>query len=132
MRNYSDMVREQEDGAFGECLVRAVAEPLGIEYTTEAETVEAIKKAVCKGTECGAYVHFRADGFTVGTIVEGSDADYSEHVEHAGLDMETDAGAAEYNARFWAAVQQCEIFVDDCLADFRAQDADEQNAVDMI
>lgn len=38
-----------------------------------------IKKAIYKGTRCGAWIEFMDDGIRLGSIVEGSDAETKTH-----------------------------------------------------
>jgi|DEB0MinimDraft_10_1074344.scaffolds.fasta_scaffold02325_5 hypothetical protein len=39
------------------------------------DTVAQAEKAIYKGTDCGAWIQCEEDGVTVGSIVEGSDAE---------------------------------------------------------
>jgi len=39
----------------------------------------AISKAIYRGTRCGAWIRFNADGIKLGSIVEGSDAETETH-----------------------------------------------------
>lgn len=49
------------------------------------DTIERLSRAIYKGTECGGWVAMLPDtertGVVIGTIVEGSDAEFSEHME---------------------------------------------------
>ncbi len=99
--------RMEEDAAFGEFLLRAIADPLGI-----APTEKDIEKAVYKGTNCGAWVKFDELGCIIGTIVEGSDAEYSERIPLDGIDTD-EAGEAEFNRRFWEALTRAEDFANE-------------------
>jgi hypothetical protein len=99
--------RDQENEAFGAFLIQAVADRYGI--TPEAWRIE---KAVYKGTDCGAWIKFDSEGIRVGTIVEGSDAEYSERIDLAGVEM-TDDGATLVADRVSAALQRCEEFAEE-------------------
>jgi hypothetical protein len=87
-----------EDAAYGEWIVQAIADSIGV-----APDPQKIDRAIYKGTDCGAWVRFDAQGVVVGTIVEGSEAEYSERI--ALSDDE-----ATLCRRFWQAVQNCEDF----------------------
>lgn len=91
---------DSEKEAFGMFLIEAIAEPLGLPLDTRA-----IDRAVYKGTECGAWVSFDETGILVGSIVEGSEAEFSERIDLNGIDI-SDEGAAELNRRFWAAIER--------------------------
>lgn len=41
-------------------------------------TPEHLEKAIYKGTECGAWIQWTEDTVTIGSIVEGSDAEFDE------------------------------------------------------
>ena len=43
-----------------------------------ADSESIAKKAIYKGTDCGAWIKFEDDGITVGSIVEGSDAEITK------------------------------------------------------
>lgn len=98
------LFRMQEDEGFGLFLIEAIAKPLSL-----PNDIKAIEKAVYKGTDCGAWVKFDAQGILVGTIVEGSDAEYSERVSIKNL-QPSDEDEVELNRRFWEAIQNCENF----------------------
>jgi hypothetical protein len=82
-------------------LVETIANSIGIEPYPEK-----INRAIYRGTDCGAWVKFDEDGILVGTIVEGSEAEYSERIE---LTDDPD----ELCKRFWDAIQNCEDFSDE-------------------
>lgn len=81
-----------------EYLIKTIADGLG--YIRDPV---AISRVIYKTTACGAWVQFDSQGILVGTIVEGSDAEYSERVEVTD-DPE------KLLANFHAAIQNCEDF----------------------
>ncbi len=105
--NYTQHHADQENEAFGAFLMEAIADKLGCESTQKA-----IDRAVYKNTDCGAWVRFDAEGCEVGTIVEGSDAEYSERISLQDIEP-SDDGAKEFHARFWAAIARCEEFANE-------------------
>ena len=90
-----------EDAAYGDWLVETIANSIGIE--ADANKIE---RAIYKGTSCGAWVKFDEKGIIVGTIVEGSDAEYNERIE-----LHEDE--KELCKRFWNAIQRCEDFAEE-------------------
>ena len=64
---------EELDGA---ALVSEVAIHFGLPEDAEESL---IKKAIFKGTNCGAWIEFTVTGIAVGSIVEGSDVDCTSH-----------------------------------------------------
>lgn len=107
-RGWSSAYRGQEDAAFGQFLVECIAHWCGLSGDEE-NLVSRIEKAIYKGTDCGAWVRFDELGIMVGTIVEGSDAEYSERIDISGLDTDDD-DEKRLHERFSAAVQRCEDF----------------------
>lgn len=95
-----------EDAAYGEFLIEVLAEHLGCQ-----KTAAAVDRQTYKDTVCGAYCKFDASGVVVGTIVEGSDAEYSQRLDLAGIDM-SDEGAKLLAERYDAAIESCEAFVE--------------------
>lgn len=89
-----------EDAAYGDWLVQTIADSIGIE-----PDIKKIERAIYKYTSCGAWVRFDEKGIIVGTIVEGSDAEYSERI-----DLPQDEDSEELCKRFWKAVENCESF----------------------
>jgi hypothetical protein len=102
-----DLYKMQEAEGFGAFLLHAIADDLGVEPNEKA-----IDRAIYKGTDCGAWARFDAEGCIVGTIVEGSDAEYSERVSITGIEP-GDEGAKEFHRRFWEAVGRCEEFAEE-------------------
>jgi hypothetical protein len=90
-----------EDAAYGEWLIETIAESIGIE-----PDAKKIDRAVYKGTSCGAWVRFDEKGIMVGTIVEGSDAEFSKRVELSD-------NPHELCVNFWDAIQECEDFAEE-------------------
>ena len=96
----------QEHEAFGMFLVGAVAEGIGLPFEGKlSDIVSKIQRAVYKGTECGAWVQFDEKGIMVGSIVEGSDAEFSKRIDLSGVDI-SDEGSTLLNERFWAALDE--------------------------
>jgi hypothetical protein len=50
--------------------------------TKDSELINRMKKSLYKGTDCGAYLHFVDGGIVVGSIVEGSDAEFSRELTY--------------------------------------------------
>ena len=96
-----DQHKMDEAAAIGSALIQTIADNIGIEPDPEK-----IDRAVYDGTDCGAWVEFDELGILVGTIVEGSDATYSERIELCEDEK-------ELCERFWAAIQRCEDFADE-------------------
>jgi hypothetical protein len=88
----------QEKATYGEWLIKTIADNIGI-----APDPEQIDRAIYKGTDCGAWVRFDEDGIMIGTIVEGSDAEYRERIECT----ECEETLCE---NFWEAIQRAEDF----------------------
>ena len=42
---------------------------------------DSLERAVYKGTACGAYIHWNDKSLTIGSIVEGSDAEFSKEFQ---------------------------------------------------
>lgn len=103
--NEIDLYRMQENEAFGAWLIEAIGEPMGI---TGPDAARRIDRAVYKGTQCGAWVRFDEKGIMVGSIVEGSDAEFAERINLEGIDPQTEGAAEELNRRFWAALDYIE------------------------
>jgi hypothetical protein len=101
--DWTGFMSECEDAAYGEFLIEAIATPLGIPMGKD--TVNLISKWVYKGTDCGAWVKFDEQGIIVGSIVEGSDAEFSQRIDLSGIGMD-DSGAEELNKRFWSALEE--------------------------
>lgn len=96
----------EENAAFGMFLVQTVAESCGLEFKGPISELERrIDRAVYKGTDCGAWVLFDEKGIVVGSIVEGSDAEFSERIDLTGIDI-SDAGAEILTQRFWNTVEK--------------------------
>ena len=109
--DWSAYEQSQEDAAFGQFLVECIAHWCGLSGDEE-NLVGRIGKGIFKGTCCGAWVRFDELCIMVGTIVEGSDAEYSERVDISGLDTDED-GERLLHERFSAAIQRCEDFADE-------------------
>lgn len=104
MMTYERYIRDEENAAYGRFLVETIANLYGCD-----ETAEAVNRAVYKNTDCGAWINFDETGIVVGTIVEGSDAEYSERIDLDGVG-EDDEGTALLITRFRAAINNCEDF----------------------
>jgi hypothetical protein len=99
---------QQTDESFGQFLLETIAVHTGANEPTE----KSISRRTYKDTDCGAWVQFDAHGITVGTIVEGSEATYSERINLIGIDQ-TEEGAAILTKRFDAALQRCNDFAEE-------------------
>ena len=98
----------EEHAAFGTFLVQTIAESCGItvEPAFKCSELECkIDRAVYKGTDCGAWVLFDEKGIVVGSIVEGSDAEFSERIDLTGVDI-SDEGAKILTERFWNTIEK--------------------------
>jgi tRNA-binding EMAP/Myf-like protein len=109
--DWSAYEQGQEDAAFGQFLVECIAHWCGLDGDEE-HLVGRIAEAIYKGTDCGAWVVFDELGIKVGTIVEGSDAEYSERVDVSKLDCGDD-DEKQLHERFSDAIQRCEDFADE-------------------
>jgi hypothetical protein len=96
----------EEHAAFGAFLVQTIAESCGLEFKGPISELERkIDRAVYKGTDCGAWVRFDERGIVVGSIVEGSDAEFSERIDLTGVDI-SDEGAKILAERFWNTIEK--------------------------
>jgi len=100
--------RMQEDEAYGAFLIDTISAIYGI-TPGDKDAAKLIDKYAYKFTDCGAWVKFDSQGIVVGTIVEGSDAEYSERISLKDIDID-DAGEALLKKRYFAALQNCEDF----------------------
>jgi hypothetical protein len=96
--------REQENNEFGLFLLETIAGIYGCEPDTRL-----IAKYVYKCTDCGAWIRFDGKGIIVGTIIEGSEAEYSYRIDLNGIEP-SEAGAAKLCHRFYNALDACEDF----------------------
>lgn len=81
---------------------------LAEDFECEA-TVESVARAIYKHTDCGAYFDIVGDVVQIGTIVEGSDAEYDD--ELALFDYDNDrAGAGSFASDVHAILSACEDF----------------------
>lgn len=94
----------EEQVAYGGYLLETLSDIYACE-PTEAD----ISASVFDHSECGAWFAFEDGVPKVGTIVEGSDATYSEAFELSD-DPE------ELKANFLAAIKRCEAFADEAWA----------------
>jgi hypothetical protein len=119
--------RDQENEAYGAFLIETIAKSCGFKGTEPdlAKPNHGIDRAVYKGTSCGAWVRFDSEGVMVGTIVEGSDAEFSERIDLTGIDI-SEEGETILLERFWDAVQQCEDFADEAWAERNAGDEEDE------
>lgn len=63
------------------------------------DTVESAEKAIYKGTECGAWIIFDEEGVSIGSIVEGSEAEVGpEHLAYPFV-----------SERFWEELEEINI-----------------------
>lgn len=111
MADWTQFERDCGNAAYGEFLIRAIAEAYDID-PREPDPVRLIRKYAYKFTNCGAFVQFDESGILVGTIVEGSDAEYSERLDLAGVN-EADDPDDELRKRYFAALDRCEQFAEE-------------------
>ncbi len=103
--------RDQENEAFGAFLLETIADLYDCEPSPSL-----ISKMVYKYTYCGAYIHFDEKGIIVGTIIEGSDAEYYIRIKLDDIDTDDD-GAELLRERFYDALDDLEGIVDDVMLD---------------
>lgn len=90
----------------GRWIQEAIAKSCGLDRKADEKSIGRI---VYKWTTCGAWVRFDEHGVIVGTIVEGSDAEFSERIELDGLDdMDQKEAEKELCERFWDALERME------------------------
>lgn len=94
----------QENAAYGEFLLQTIADLYGVE-----PDARRIDRAVYKGTDCGAWVRFDEEGIVVGTIIEGSDAEFDTRIDLTNIGSD-EKGAELLIERFRAAVAAAEAF----------------------
>jgi hypothetical protein len=102
-----------ESERYQEWIIETLAKGFGMDTTDKSNLLERLEKAVYKGTDCGAWVRVIEDEtvhLVVGTIVEGSDAEYTEEVNLEGCDR---GDEEELCRRFWAAMDNCEKFAEE-------------------
>jgi hypothetical protein len=105
---WSRHVRDEENSAWGGFLLATIADIYGVPAgSVDAERL--INRAVYKFTDCGAWCRFDEQGIMVGTIVEGSDAEYAERIDTRGLDYDEESEQL-IRQRFFAALQRCDEF----------------------
>ncbi len=104
MSNEVTAQRDQDNEAFGAFLLQTIADLYDCEPTPSM-----ISRCVYKYTDCGAYIHFDDKGIIVGTIVEGSDAEFTRYLDLTGIDTDDD-GAELVRERFYDALDACEEF----------------------
>ena len=126
MMNEIQLGQDQENEAFGEFLIETIAKSFGVDPTAHGkDTARLLDRALYKGTDCGAWVKFDAEGILVGSIVEGSDAEFSERVDVTGIEM-SDEGEVELQKRFWDTVERINQLACDAWDEANAEtDADE-------
>lgn len=96
--------RGEENAAFGRWLVETIADLYGCDPTPES-----IDRSVYKNTDCGAWCQFDEYGILVGSIVEGSDAEFSERVDVTGLEeLSEKKSKRELIRRFRATLKEIE------------------------
>lgn len=92
----------------------------GLEVALESK----MKRALYKGTDCGAWIEFDADGVRVGSIVEGCDfgtASYNLKYPFEKSDLEERLQAIEKEADAvwkWANEQACEGDAPDVVMEY--------------
>lgn len=104
MQDFASFQADQENAEFGRWLIETIANNIGVEAKPER-----IDRAIYKGTDCGAWVRFDEQGVMVGTIVEGSDAEFSKRIQVRDL-ANLENPEKILLERFWNAVQEAEDF----------------------
>lgn len=104
--------KDDHNAEYGMFLISSIADDIGIEYKDIKEAEQRIDRAVYKGTDCGAWVKFDEQGIVVGSIVEGSDAEFSERIDLKGIDM-SEEGSAELCKRFWDTLDKINVLACD-------------------
>ena len=117
MENEVDYMRQQENSAYGEWLIKVIADDIGC-----PPKPEVIDRAVYKGTDCGAWVRFDEQGIMVGSIVEGSDAEFYERIELTDIDEDEDGKILV--SRFWDAIERINKLACDAWDEANGDDED--------
>lgn len=60
------------------------------ESGTEHEVMQRMDRALYKSTACGAFIHLKMDGVLIGSIVEGSDTEFSNFLRFPFSEMAFD------------------------------------------
>lgn len=119
MMNEIDLEQWQEDGSYGEFLMGTIAEGFcGLPYDAPEHQ---IKKAIYKGTSCGAWIAFDEKGVIVGTIVEGSDTEYYERIDLTSIGLEDGKLLVQ---RLRDALERCEDFAEEAWNEVNLEDSD--------
>lgn len=105
--NEIDAYEMEENAGISAFLVDTIAEELGISLDKSmADKESLIAKDIYKDTRCGAWIEFDSEGIMVGTIVEGSNAKYSERLKMT-------ENPKTLLKSMWAALERCEDFSDE-------------------
>lgn len=100
---------------------------LAEEFETNA-TVESIARIIYKGTSCGCYFDFVGETIIIGTIIEGSDAEYSVELDLADY-QDDNAGDSCLVDDVKSAIDTCETFVEEYLIeDYLDEEGDYSDA----
>lgn len=114
MMSEIDLFQWQEDSGYGDFLQETICDIYGIKPIGDWKGL--LNKYIFKFTSCGAWIKFDSEGIMVGTIVEGSDAEFSTRISLENVDTD-DAGAKLLKQRFFEALQECEDFATEHFGD---------------
>lgn len=104
MREYEQYIKAEEANAEiqanAENMLKSLCLWLGADFDAKdfAATEENLKRRMYKDTECGAWISFDHErvGITIGSIVEGSDAEVSASLMLWPFDREALSEAIQY------------------------------------
>lgn len=113
MDEHDRLIRDQEISEYGSWALGVIAKALGIdpEGEDDGELESRISRAVYKNTACGAWFAVADDRFLVGTIVEGTDAEFVTDLKVLKfIDLDECAGEKAILKWFWDALHQSDEF----------------------
>lgn len=119
MDEHERLIRDQEISEYGTWALGVVARALGInpEDMGDDELESRISRAIYKNTACGAWFSIDDDRFMVGTIVEGSDAEFCTDLKILKfIDMDEEKGANQIVLWLWSSLEECDEFADEVWA----------------
>ena len=70
---------QQQKDELKSLVVPVIQDECDILKYLSSESQDQAKRHIYKATECGASIHFRDNGITIGSIVEGADCDTTYH-----------------------------------------------------
>lgn len=106
-----ELARHEEDAAIGAALASHV---LDYFCCRNGDDEAAISRRLYKDTDCGAWFKWTETGFTIGTIVEGSEATLAfAFTYHPNLDLEDEEERKVIHHWLDHHIEQLEIFADE-------------------